>query len=427
MTPPHTSEERAPLRPVQEREPLPESTEPDTSANEAGPSTAGRRRRLLLLGGIAAALAVAAFAVHLFLTRGDQSTDDAQVEADVVPIAPRVSGAVVRVEVRDNQQVKKGDLLFEIDPADYAARLQQAEAELATATAQATAADAQAQVVEATARGGFAGARAALSSSAATLHGADAQILASRAALSRAEAEARKARSDLERARALRAGDAIPQAQLDTIEAAADTADANVAAARAQVAAAEEAKRSAQGRVGEARGKLDQNAPIDAQIAAAHANAELAHARVKSAEAALELARLQLSYTKVTAPADGEVSKLTVREGQLLAPAQPVAQLVPTATYVVANFKETQVGAMRVGQKAEIEIDAYGGRTLEGRVESISGGTGARFSLLPPDNASGNFVKVVERVPVRIGWVQPPPQGIALRAGLSADVTVHTR
>jgi membrane fusion protein (multidrug efflux system) len=151
----------------------------------------------------------------------------------------------------------------------------------------------------------------------------------------------------------------------------------------------------------------------------------LAHARVDGARAALEQAKLQLSYTKVVAPADGVVSRLTVREGQLVAAAQPAAQLVPTRTYVVANFKDTQVGDMRPGQRADIEVDAFPGKKLEGRVESLSGGTGARFSLLPPDNASGNFVKVVERVPVRIAWTKPPT--LALRAGLSANVTVHTR
>jgi membrane fusion protein, multidrug efflux system len=396
-------------------------------ANEPAPARPGRRRRAFTIAGAVVAVLAAGWGAHAFLTRGEESTDDAQVEADVVAVAPRVGGAVVRVAVKDDQKVKKGDVLFEIDPADYDAKVRQAEAELATAQAQGQAADAQVQVVEASAKGGFAGARAAVSSSSAALQGAEAQILAASAAQRRAEAEATKARADLERAKQLRSGDAISQQQLDAAQAAADTADAGVAAAKAQLAAAEEAKRGAQGRVGEAEGKLGQATPIGAQIAAAHANAELARARVKSAQAALDLARLQLSYAKVTAPADGEVSRLAVREGQLVAAAQPVAQLVPDRTYVVANFKETQIGAMRPGERVDVEIDAYPGKTLEGKVESLSGGTGARFSLLPPDNASGNFVKVVERVPVRIAWTKPPPEGLALRAGLSANVTVHTQ
>ncbi len=421
MAPHHgTHDDTARLHPVEEGVRAPAPVTPG-----GGPGT-GRRRRLFKLGGAVLATSAFAFGAHLVLTRGDEFTDDAQVEADVVPIAPRVAGAVLRVVAQDNQLVKRGDLLFEIDPADFAARVRQAEAELATASAQAVAADAQATVVEASARGGFAGARAAVSSSTSALAGTDAQILASRATLDRAEAEARKASADLTRAKQLRAGDAIPQAQLESAQASADTADASVAAARAQVAAAEEAKRTAQSRVGEAQGRLGQSTPVNAQIAAARASADLSHARVKGAEAALELARLQLAYTRVAAPNDGKLSKVSVREGQQVGAAQPVAQLVPNHTYLVANFKETQIGGMKPGQKVDVEIDAYGGKKLEGTVESISGGTGARFSLLPPDNASGNFVKVVERVPVRIAWEHPPGE-MALRAGLSANVTVHTR
>jgi membrane fusion protein (multidrug efflux system) len=144
---------------------------------------------------------------------------------------------------------------------------------------------------------------------------------------------------------------------------------------------------------------------------------------VQSAEAALALVKLQLDYTRVLAPADGVASKLMVHDGQLVAVGQPLVELVPTATYVLANFKETQIGRMRPGQRAEIQLDAFPGRKLEGRVESLAGGTGASFSLLPADNATGNFVKVVQRVPVRIAWLNPPAD-VALRAGLSADVTV---
>jgi len=402
--------------------PLP-AAEPEAPVPARRPE---RRRKALLTLAVATAVAGLGFGAHLFLTRGDETTDDAQVEADVVPIAPRVAGAVLRVRVQDNQAVHKGDLLFELDPADYAARQRQAEAELATAKAQAAAADAQVNVVEAAARGGFVGARAAVSSSTSALAAAAALSGGARASLPRAAAAARRTSSDLERAKQMRVGGSISQALFDASQAAADSAQASVEVARAQLVAAEDSKRTAVGRVGEAQGRLDQSAPIDAQIAAARANAELAHARTQSAEAMLELARLQLSYTRVLAPADGIISKVAVREGQLLGAAQAVAELVPSESYVVANFKETQIGAMKPGQKAEVEIDTYSGKKLEGRVESISGGTGARFSLLPPDNASGNFVKVVERVPVRIAWVNPP-KGLNLRAGLSADVTVHTR
>jgi membrane fusion protein (multidrug efflux system) len=252
---------------------------------------------------------------------------------------------------------------------------------------------------------------------------ADAQLAAARAARLRAEADARKAALDFERAQKLKAANAIPQQQLDNAQAANDEAVAALAQAKANIAVAEESRRAAEQRVGEARGRLSQTSPIEAQIAAAHANADLAHARVTSAEAQLELARLQLSYTNVTAPADGIASKLSVHEGQLVAFGSPVIELVPTQTYVIANFKETQLSRMKPGQRVVVKIDAYPGKRFEGKVESLSGGTGASFALLPADNATGNFVKVVQRVPVRIAWSKPPE--LPLRAGLSVDVTVH--
>ncbi len=143
---------------------------------------------------------------------------------------------------------------------------------------------------------------------------------------------------------------------------------------------------------------------------------------MSAAEAALKLAELQLSYTNVVAPNDGLVTQLTARVGGLIGAGQPLAQLVPTTTYLVANFKETQIDRMRPGNRAEVEIDAYPGRTFAATIESLAGGTGSRFSLLPPDNASGNFVKVVQRIPVRLAWAAPPD--VELRPGLSADVTV---
>jgi membrane fusion protein, multidrug efflux system len=385
-----------------------------------------RRRRPFLILGVIALAALAVTGLYLRATAGRESTDDAQVAADVVPIATRVAGAVARLHIHENQLVKRGDLLIEIDPADYDAKVQQSDAELSIAKAQAAAADAQVQIVDATSKGGLATARAALSGSAAGVSSADAQVAAAHADLARADAELRKAEIDLGRARTLRQANAVSQERLDGAQVAFDSAGAAKAQAEAQVALAEDARRGAQSRVGEARGRVSQSAPVAPQIAAARANADLANARVRSAEAALALAKLQLGYTRIAAPADGYASKLTVHEGQLMSVGQPLIELVPAATYLIANFKETQVGHMRVDQPAEIEIDALPGRKLEGKVESLSGGTGASFSLLPADNATGNFVKVVQRVPVRIAWVNPPAD-IVLRAGLSADVTVDVR
>ena len=410
-----------------------ESTTPKSShapdRRDAQPAEAraakGKRKPFVILGAVAAAVVLVIVGWSM-LTAGHESTDDAQIEADVVPISARVSAVVKHVAVQENQHVTKGQLLLELDDADFAARVKQAEAELDTATAQAQAADSQAQVAAASARGGFSTAQAQVSGSAAGVQSAAAQVASAQAGLKRAEADARKAENDLARMKELRTANVVSQERLDNAQAAAESAQAGLQQARAMLDAAQEARRSAESRVGEARGRLDQSAPVNSQIAVAQANARLAHARMKSSEAMLDLARLQLSYTKVLAQEDGMLSRLSVHEGQLVTMGQPMAALVPVATYLVANFKETQIGQMRPGQKAEVEVDAFPGKKLEGHVESLSGGTGSRFALLPADNASGNFVKVVQRVPVRIAW-DKLPEGLQLRAGLSADVTVHTK
>jgi membrane fusion protein (multidrug efflux system) len=323
----------------------------------------GAKRRVLLVVAAVAVLVLGGLGARAYLTRGDVSTDDAFVEADVVAVAPRVGGTIAEVLVQENAPVKRGQPILRIDDADYQARARQSQAELETARAQAAV--------------------------------ADAQVRAARANVSKTDAEAEKAQLDLRRAEELKAGDAIAADRFDATRIAGETARAGASTNRAQ-------------------------------YAAALASADLAHARVKSAEASLELAKLQLSYTVVYAANDGAISRLGARVGQIVQPGQVLGQLVPATTYLVANFKETQTGTIRPGQRVEVEVDAFPGRQLEGRVESISGGTGARFALLPPDNASGNFVKVVERVPVRIHW-ESLPADLPLRAGLSANVTVHTR
>jgi membrane fusion protein (multidrug efflux system) len=405
----------------------PQPTDPKNGppAGDATPSPRNKRRPFVVLA-LVIGTVLTGVAAYLIATAGEEETDDAQITSDVVPVATRVAGQVVAVRIEENQIVKKGDLLAEIDDADYGARLRQAEAELSSAQAQAQSADAQVQVVRASSRGGFASAQAAVSGSSVGVSSASAQVAAAKAAVARAEADFHKTEIDLDRAKQLRAAHAIPQDRLDAAQIAYDGSQAALAQSRAQLAFAQDARRGAETRVSEARGRLSQTAPVEPQIASAEANAALAHARVQSAQATLDLARLQLSYTKILAPVDGWASKLVAHAGQLTAVGQPVVSIVPTATYVVANFKETQVGHMKAGQRAVITVDAYPGRKMEGRVESFSGGTGATFSLIPADNATGNFVKLVQRIPVRIAWVNPP-KDLDLRAGYSVDVTVHLR
>jgi membrane fusion protein (multidrug efflux system) len=405
--------------------PFPPAVPAVPSAQPARPPQ-GRGKRAFFVLGALVLLTILGYGLFVLATRGKESTDDAQVEADVVPVAARVSGGVASVAVVDNQRVKRGDVLLRLDDKDYVARVKQAEADLAQAQAQAEQAESQEEIVAATAKGGMSSAQASVWGSSVGVQSTDAQIAAAEAALERAQVEARHADTELARSKELRASSAIPQAELDASQTTAATAHAALTQAQANLVAAREAKRVAVTRVAEAQGRLTQTAPIEAQIKAAHAATELAHARVAANEAALALARLQLSYTTVVAPESGWISRLMAHPGQLLSPGSPVGELVPEKTYVVANFKETQIGDMRPGEAADVSIDAFGGRTFAGKVESLSAGTGARFSMLPADNASGNFVKVVQRVPVRIE-LDALPGDIVLRAGLSADVTVHVK
>jgi membrane fusion protein (multidrug efflux system) len=253
--------------------------------------------------------------------------------------------------------------------------------------------------------------------------GSRAQLEQARATLASRQADLKLAQSNIERARELQKANAIPQQQFDQWQAQYASAEAGVNAARAAMSAASDQLRRSEAQVNEAEGRVVVSRPVDANIAAAAANAAYQHARIRSSEAALVLASLNLEWTKIVAPDEGTVSRITGHPGALLAQGQTVAQFVPTHKYVTANFKETQIGKMHSGQPADVDVDTYG-RSIHGKVESLSGGTGARFSLFPPDNATGNFVKVAQRVPVRIA-LDSIPEGMRLRAGQSVVVTVH--
>jgi membrane fusion protein (multidrug efflux system) len=384
-----------------------------------------RAKRLYFILGAVVVVVLIAYGAFALVGSGKETTDDAQVAADIVSVAPRVPGQIVAVHVTENQPVQRGALIAEIDPRDAQVKLAQAEGELETVRAQAAEADAKTRIAGATASGGFTAAQAAVESSRESVGAQASAVVEARAGVQRAEANAQKAAADWERARDLGAKGNISRAQVDTARAANEAAQADVASARARLQTATNARSLAESNVKQAQGRLAQSAPVEAQIGAAQAAANLAHAKVHTAEAALEAARLALSYTKITAPADGIASRLAVHPGSLVTAGQSIVQLVPKATYIVANFKETQVHAMRPGQKVHIQVDALGGDEFEGQVQSLSGGTGASFSLLPPDNASGNFVKVVQRVPVRISWNGPTSDRIP--AGSSAEVTVLTK
>ena len=404
------------------------------------PSVIHQPRVRLIIGAVL--LLVIGAAAWVWMTANRESTDDAQVDARVTQISSRVGGTVTKVAVNDNQVVEAGAVLIELDPRDYQVAVDKARAELADAEATAVAAQntipitsttAASQVT--TARGGVAQAQSGVSASGKEVEAARARLTTAQAHVREVEANATRAARDVERLRGLLAKDEVSQQQFDTASAAADAQRAAVESARSQVAEAEAGIRVAESRLAQAHaGEQQAHAELQAaqtgpsQIAATRARASAATARVQQARATLAQAELNVQYTTVKAPARGIVSKKGINVGQVVQSGQPLLALVQIDdVWVTANFKETQLKDVRPGQRAVIEVDAYGGRTFKGKVDSIAGATGARFSLLPPENATGNFVKVVQRVPVKIVLDPGQDPDHLLRPGMSVTPTVYTR
>ena len=378
----------------------------------------------------------------LWATAGQESTDDAQVDAHLTPIASRVGGAVLRVPVADNQEVDAGTVLVELDPRDYEVALERARAELADAEATAVAAGASVPITSTTvtsnvttARGAVEQAAAAIEEAARGIEAAQARLVTAQARQREAEATAAKTARDVERFKGLLEKDEIPQQQFDAAVAAADAATASADSSRSQVVEAEAGIRVAQSRLTQSRvGEQQAHAGLRTaqtapeQVAATRARAASAEARVQHARANLKQAELNLQYAIVKAPVRGIVSRKAAQVGQVIQAGQPLMTVIPLdQVWITANFKETQIDGMRPGQPVTIEVDAYGGREFTGKVESMAAATGSRFSLLPPDNATGNFVKVVQRVPVKIVLDEGQDPEHVLRPGLSVVPTVHTR
>jgi membrane fusion protein (multidrug efflux system) len=343
--------------------------------------------------------AAAALAVLLFWGLGyfntflaHESTDDAFVETDVVSIAPRVAGQVAAVHVSDNQMVRSNDLLVEIDPADYAVRLSQKET-----TAETEAANYRAVLA------GYELMRTKVATAEASARQAKADADAS-------EATAQRATADFERSQELQKQNIVSQQEFDAAQAAARQAEANLNAARQNV-------EQQDSKVEEAR----------AQLNATEAAVSMVLSQWKGAQTNVASAQLDLSYTKIFAPCAGRVTRKSVVAGDYVQVGQMLMAIVPTDVWVVANFKETELKHMRLGQPARVKIDALGGRIFRAHVDSIQAGTGARFSLLPPENATGNYVKVVQRVPVKIVFDEPLPADRVIGPGLSVVPWVQVR
>jgi membrane fusion protein, multidrug efflux system len=380
--------------------------------------------------------------VWAWSTSGRESTDDAQVDAHLTQMAARVGGTVTKVAVDDNQLVEAGALLIELDPRDYQVAVDKARAELADAEATAIAAHSTVPITSTTAasnvttaRGGITQAQGGVAASETEIEAARARIVSAQARLREAEANAAKSARDVERLRGLLAKDEVSRQMFDATSATADAQKATVDSARSQVAEAEAGLRVAESKLAQARaGEQQAHAELQtaqtgpSQVAATRARASAAEARVQQFRAALAQAELNLQYATVKAPVRGIVSKKGINVGQVVQAGQPLLAIVQIDdVWVTANYKETQLKAMRPGQRAVISVDAYGGREYKGKVDSIAGATGARFSLLPPENATGNFVKVVQRVPVKIVLDPGQDPEHLLRPGMSVTPTVYLK
>ena len=349
----------------------PDRSQPDGEVKTDTPPVRPRSRTKAPIALLAVILLVcAASAGYYFrLVLPYESTDNAFVEGNVIPMASQVPGRVAELLVKDNQAVKKGDVILKIDPSDYEACLAQAVADLAAA-------------------------RSRVEQSKAQVKASDAKVAQSKASVNAAEAENQRAADDLKRYESIE-GRAVSKSAFGLAQSQARAAIANLEAAHSQTKAAE------------------------AEVALSEAGVETASAAVHQAEARLRQAELNLSYTQVMAPVDGRVTRRVVEQGSYIQPGQLLMAIVPRQYWVIANFKEIQLTRMRVGQPVEVVVDAYSDRVIKGRVESIQSGAGARFSLFPPENATGNYIKVVQRVPVKILLDDLPESNLALGPGMS--------
>lgn len=422
----------------------------------AAPQGTGKKKKILRLVLGAAILVGAVIGVRYLLhAMAYESTDDAFIEGHIVQVSPRVMGHVLKVYVDDNQLVKKGDLLVELDPADYQARFAQAKAA-------AEAARITVGLTDVTGNAGVQQAQAGVQSAKANLQVQDTRIQSAKVKLDQAAAQVKAAEANLEQAKSqVNVTDAqadqarldveryeqiaktggvtqqeldkartllrVAQAQLDAARKGVIASDAQLTTAKAAQAVAAEGLRqeeasaaASQAAVSQAQGKFTETNVVSQRVDQSKANYD-------QLQAAADLAQLQLNYTKIYAPEDGRVTKKSIEPGEYVQVGQPLLAIVPDQVWVVANFKETQLTYMKVGQPVDVYVDAYPGHTFKGHVDSIQSGTGARFSLLPPENATGNYVKVVQRVPVKIVLDEQPSDQFHLGPGMSVVPEVRVK
>jgi membrane fusion protein (multidrug efflux system) len=420
-------------------DPIPPATPPTPFRGRVTRRLRTRRPRLTFgaLGALLLLVAASWWYLH-----GRESTDDARIRGSIHPVAPRVQGMVTAVHIVDHQAVKAGEALYEIDRRDYEVALERRRADLDEAQARARGASTGVPLTATTSESALTGARAVVDDARAgvrladkQLHSAEAAAQGAAARLREAEAELARVSRDRERLAPLVERDEISRQEFDAAveteharAAAADAARAAVTVATNDVAVAESRLVQARAELRRREAEASAAAAAPQRVSITEAEAASASARVEQARAELRRAELDLEYTEVRSPVDGTVARKSVEVGEFVRPGQATLAIVELRdVWVVANFKETQLRAMRPGQRVSIEVDAYPGGDFEGRVESIGAATNSSFSLLPPENASGNFVKVVQRLPVKIVFTKPQDPERPLRPGMSVVATVHLR
>jgi len=409
---------------VADSTPTPASTELAAELESAPPPS--RRRGIVIAVVIVLALAAAGF---WWYSTYSENTDDAQINGHLIQVSSRISGQVLKVDVEENQVVKAGDVIAELDPSDYQVAVEKAEAALASAEANAAAANVNVPITTVNTGSNLSSAGADVSGTQAGISQAQQQLEAAHARVAQAKANNIKAQADLERYRPLVAKDVISKQQFDAAVAAADAASAALSDARHSEQAAGDGVRVARQREAQAQAGLKYAQTAPQQVAAQSARAKQALAQVKEAQAQLDQAKLNLGYTKIVAPTAGIITRKSVEINQNVAPGQNLLTLVSLeGLWVTANFKETQLKHMAAGQPVEIDVDATG-KTYHGRVTQIGGATGSVLSLFPPENATGNYVKVVQRVPVRIDFTDLAREDSnhLLRPGLSVEPKVRVK
>ena len=392
------------------------------------PARRSKVRRIILFVFIGLVAVASSVLLHGYLAAWE-STDDAQIDGYIYPVSSRVSGYVTRVTVDDNQYVEAGTVLVELDPEDYKVALANVRATLVNDQASAAALQTNVPLTSVNTSSQLSGTQADVDNAKAGFAAAERQFEAAQASLRQAEANDLKAQDDVNRYKPLVEKDEIPQQQytqaVDTQKATA----AAVEAARSSAAAAGQAIEQARAKVAQAQALLQYAETRPQQISVQRSRARAAEAETDRATAAFVQAQLNLEYTSITAPVSGIVGQRSVQQGQNVTPGQQLMTIVPLDSqniWVTANFKETQLRNMRPGQPVKISVDTYG-RSYDGHVLNIAGATGARFSLIPPENATGNYVKVVQRIPVKIVFEKGQDPEHLLRPGMSVEPSVNLR